>query len=87
MRRVQVGIGIDQATQWQSVVQSAVQTAILLTMLDRLGFMTSMQWLEGHMDQVSVQASMLFGAGRPVGMGLVQRTTAHMQLMIRVESK
>ena len=58
-------------------------------MLDRLGLMTSMQWLEGHLDQISVQATMIFGAGgKPtVGMGLAQRTWAHMQLMMRIEAR
>ena len=87
---MQVGIGLDQATQWQYVVQSAVQAAILLTLLDRLNLVTSMVWLEGYLDQASVQATMLFGAGGAAagsGMGVVQRTATHMQLMMRIEAK
>ena len=80
-----MGIGIDQANQWQSLAKSAVQTAILLTMLERLDVVTGVAWLEGYLDQVSVQATMLFGAVGAARMGLAQRTAVHMQLMMRVE--
>ena len=78
-----VGVGIDQATQWQGVLQTAVQVVIILTLLERMGFVTGNSWLENYLDQCSIQATMIGG----VGLSWYQRTKAHMQLSMRLEGK
>ena len=76
-------LGIDQAKQWQSVVKSAVQAAIILTLLDRLDLVSAHQWLEVHLDQFSVQAAM-FQAG---ALGFFERLGLVMQHTARIEAK
>ena len=76
-------LGIDQAKQWQSVVKSAVQAAIILTLLDRLDLVSAHQWLEVHLDQFSVQAAMFHNSA----VGLVARVRHVMQHTARIEPK
>ena len=78
-----MGLGIDQANQWQNVVKSAVQAAIILTLLDRLGIVSRQQWLEMHLDQFSVQAAMFHGSA----MGFFERLRHVMQHTARIEAK
>ena len=78
-----VGLGIDQATQWKEVVQSSIQAAIILTLLDRMGFMSGVAWLEGYLDQSCVQATMIGTAG----LSWMQRLRMQMRVSMRLEAK
>ena len=78
-----VGLGLDQANQWQSVVKSAVQAAIILTIIHRLDLVSPQQWLEVHLDQFSVQAAMFHCSAK----GFFARLGHVMQHMARIEAK
>ena len=46
-----VGLAIDHATQWKSVLQSSLETALVLTLMDRLGLVPGSKWLEARAAQ------------------------------------
>ena len=41
-----IGLLIDNATQWKDVLKSALEAALIVTMLDRLGLIGIDVWLE-----------------------------------------
>jgi len=43
------------------MVQTAVEAALLVTLLDRAGLMPGVAWLEMHLDHWSIQATLLHG--------------------------
>ena len=66
----------------QDVLKECVQTALLLTLLDRLGLMSGQDWLERHLDQLSVQAVMFSGKA----MSWTDRVKAYMAHTARIEA-
>lgn len=55
-----IGLAVENASQWKDVLKEAAQVAVIIVIIDRLGFIDSETWLEGHADTLSVQAT-LFG--------------------------
>ena len=41
-----VGVALDNASQWKDVVQTALQAAVVLLLLERLNVMRPEPWLE-----------------------------------------
>jgi hypothetical protein len=52
-----IGVALGQANDAQGVVTSALQAALLLTILEALWLVPNGRWLEGYVDFVSVQAT------------------------------
>ena len=52
-----IGVALGQANDAQGVVTSALQAALLLTILEALWLVPNGRWLEGYIDFVSVQAT------------------------------
>ena len=52
-----IGVALGQANDAQGVVTSAMQAALLLTILEALWLVPNGRWLEGYIDFVSVQAT------------------------------
>ena len=50
-----VGYAMDNASEWQDVLQTAVKTALILVVLDLLRITKDRPWFEEHADFVSVQ--------------------------------
>lgn len=73
----------QNATQWKAVIQEALQIAILLIILDRLGFVDGDPWLETLLDTMSVQATLF--SGRP--QSWADRLKTHLEFTARVEHK
>ena len=59
-----VGYAMDNASEWQDVLQTAVKTALILVILDILRITKDRPWFEEHTDFVSVQAMLFNGAAR-----------------------
>ncbi len=67
-----VSYGLQSASEWQGIVTSALQAAIVIAILERLCLTRHADWLEQAIDYHSMQA-MLFGRaalgfGRQIGM-------------------
>ena len=77
------GVGLENATQWKSVVQNAVTGVVLVLLLDRLNLTEPGEWFEAHVDTLSVQA-VLAGRG---ALTWWQRTKHWMKHNARVEEK
>lgn len=43
-----IGLALENATQWKDVIKTAIQTAIIMTILDRLGIVGGEPWLEAR---------------------------------------
>jgi hypothetical protein len=56
-----VGIGLDQAQQWQDVAKEALKAAALIVVLDMLRVTTHRAWLEDFCDFASCQALLFKG--------------------------
>ena len=52
-----IGVALGQASDAQGVVTSALQAALLLTILEALWLMPNGRWMESYIDFISVQAS------------------------------
>ena len=52
-----IGVALGQANDAKGLVTSAMQAALLLTILEALWLMPNGRWLEGYIDFVSVQAT------------------------------
>lgn len=74
---------MQNATQWKEVFKTAIQAAIVLVLLDRLGLVGGEPWLEGLLDTLSVQATMLHGRAVTWAQGLRD----HLQFTKRLEAK
>ena len=55
-----VSYGLQSASEWQGIVTSAFQAAIVIAILERLCLTRHTDWLEEAIDYYSMQA-MLFG--------------------------
>ena len=55
-----VSYGMGQATEWQDIFDEAVKALVILAILERLQLTRHSDWLESHVDFLSLQAS-LFG--------------------------
>ena len=58
-----VGLAISQATQFKDMVIVALQSALVLTVLETLWLVGNKPWLEEHIDFASVQAALLVHSG------------------------
>lgn len=74
---------MENASQWKDVFKEALQVAVILVLLDRLGFVEAENWLEAHADTLSVQAALIGGAGT-TGLAAARRFMEH---TARVEVK
>lgn len=52
---------MDHASQWKDVFKETLQLAVIVVILDRLGFIDGESWLEVHCDTLSVQATLFHG--------------------------
>ena len=59
-----VGIGLDQAQQWQDVGKEALKVAALIIILDMLRVTTHRAWFEDFCDFASCQALLFKGSAR-----------------------
>ena len=59
-----VGYALNNASEWQDVLKTAAQTALVLVILDMLRVTKDTPWFEEHVDFVSMQAALLNGAAR-----------------------
>jgi hypothetical protein len=59
-----VGIGLDQAQQWQDVGKEALKVAALIVILDMLRVTTHRAWFEDFCDFASCQALLFKGSAR-----------------------
>ena len=78
-----VGLAIDHASQWKSVLQSSLEAAVILTIMDRLSLVPGSKWLEVHLDQWSVQATLFHGQA----VGQVERIKQYLAHTARIEKK
>lgn len=56
-----VGLGIDNAAQWKDILKESAQLALVMILLDRLGFVDGEPWFEANLDTMSVQAALFHG--------------------------
>ena len=56
-----VSYGMGQATQWQDILEEVLKGLIILAILERLQLTRHGEWLEQHLDFLSLQAQ-LFGS-------------------------
>jgi hypothetical protein len=54
-----ISYGLNAATEWQSILEEAAKGAIILAILERLCLTRNSNWLEEHIDYLSLQ-SLLF---------------------------
>ena len=47
---------MNQVTEWQDVAKEALKAAVVMAILERLYLSPNAQWLEQHIDYLSVQA-------------------------------
>jgi hypothetical protein len=59
-----IGFGLDNASEWRDVLQTAVQAALVVVVLDALRWTSSEKWFEEHIDFMSMQCSLYAGAAR-----------------------
>ncbi len=60
-----VALAISQATQFQSLLLVALESALLLTVLETLWLVSNRPWFEAHIDYASVHALLLTGRPTP----------------------
>ena len=60
-----VGLAIDHATQWKSVLQSSLEAALVLTLMDRLSLVPGNKWLEARRTPPCGAAAALRAASLP----------------------
>ena len=56
-----IALGVENARQWQDILRAALQSAVLMFVLDRMWVMSNAAWVEQHVDYLSVQATLLTG--------------------------
>ena len=76
-----IAVGLDNAAQWQDVIQEAVSSTLKLLVLQRLRLVPAEKWLEESLDALSVQATLLAAAAR----GRWDALRAHLSFNARVE--
>lgn len=81
LRTQAVGLGIDNASQWKDLFTDGVKLVIVILILDRIGFIDNEQWLENHVDTMSVQAALFHGKS----MSWLQSLKHFMESTSRVE--
>ncbi len=59
-----IGYALDNASEWQDVLKTAAQAALLIVVLDLLRLSKNVSWFEAHADFVSMQAVLFNGAAR-----------------------
>ena len=55
---------MNNVSEWQDVAKTALQTALVLVVLDMLRLTKNSSWFEEHADFVSMQAVLFNGAAR-----------------------
>lgn len=45
---------LDNAQQWRDIVQTALKAALILYVLDRFRLVSDLNWLESHIDSLSI---------------------------------
>ena len=55
---------MNNVSEWQDVAKTALQTALVLVVLDMLRLSKNSSWFEEHADFVSMQAVLFNGAAR-----------------------
>lgn len=63
------------------MLKEAIQVALIIFILDRIGFVDGDPWLETHLDTLSVQATLFSGKTQ----SWLDRLKAHIQFTRRVE--
>jgi hypothetical protein len=71
---------LPQASEWQDVLQTAAQAALLVVVMDALRLSRNSTWFEAHIDFVSMQARLFNGAAR----SWWQQTCTLVQLQARL---
>ena len=61
-----IGVGLGQLNDAKGVIVSALQAALLLTILEALWLVPNGRWLEGYIDFVSVQATVAQRSARRI---------------------
>jgi hypothetical protein len=59
-----IGFALDNASEWQDVLQTAVQAALVVVVLDALRWTSGEKWFEQHIDFISMQCNLYTGAAR-----------------------
>lgn len=59
-----VGFGLDQASEWKDIAQTALKVALVMVVLDVLRLSRNNRWLESHLDVCAVQATLFGTAAR-----------------------
>lgn len=77
-----VALGVDNASQWRDVLKEALQGAAVVLLLDRLRLLPSGRWLEEHLDQLSVGATLVATAGA----SRARRLRAHLRFNSYVDA-
>jgi hypothetical protein len=75
-----IGFALDNVSEWRDVLLTAVQTALVVVVLDALRWTTSAKWFEQHIDFMSLQCSLYTGAAR----GWWAQTRTLVQLQARL---
>lgn len=52
---------MDNAWQWKDLLKDAIKMALVVLILDKIGFIDNEQWLENHVDTMSVQSALFHG--------------------------
>ena len=68
-----ISYAMDNATQWQDILNDVFKGLLILLVLDALQIVKPLAWLEDHADRLSVQA-VLFGQART---SIWQRAQTH----------
>lgn len=53
-----VGYVMDNASQWQEILKTALKAALIMYILDRLRLVGDIVWFEHHIDTLSIQAAL-----------------------------
>ena len=66
----------ENCAQWQKVLQGAMETAVVVIVLDRLWLRSNQHWLESTMVTLSVQATLYLRGGGSAPQGKDARVTS-----------
>ena len=78
-----VSYGVGQLSEWQDIANEAIQGVAVLFLLDQLRLVNVDDWLERHLDILSIQSVLLLDS--EAGTPLWRRIWAYRQYMGRVE--
>ena len=74
----------QNAAQWRTVLQSAVQNALVLLVIERIdALVVPSAWLELHLDHMSLQATVLSGRAQSWRVRLAQHLNGRSRLEMK----